>query len=238
MPPTRSSDAATSPWWAARWLAVVFPLLATFLALGLWITLSPADTMHVLREGGPIEGLTEKMYFFLAIALWFSPRKPDEWRVTLALTVLLVAAGAREMDLHKALTGYSVLKVSFYLQNHPLLTKLVAFVCVASTAAAAIYVLRNRMRSLWQGMRRGEPMACSIAVLVITLVITKLMDRSISVLGQDFGLHASASTVALVSALEETVEMSLPMIASWARLQYMKLATCRSRLHKKPPVRA
>lgn len=218
-----TSPAAHHPVLSTPWLSLPLPLLAALFATVLWVLLPPDQVMVVMREGGPIEGLTEKMYFLLAAALWLSPRQPGEWKVTLALTILLAAAGARELDWHKAFTGFSVLKVSFYLHDRPLMTKLIAFSIVGTVIAAAIYLLRRYALALWQRFWRMEPVAWSIAIFFTTMVISKVLDRSINILDQDFGIPASASVLALVSALEETVEMALPMIAAVARWQYLKL---------------
>ncbi len=205
------------------WLTLPLPVLAALASIALWLLLPPGQVMHVLREGGPVEGLTEKLYFILAAALWFSPRQKGEWRITLALTVLLVAAGAREMDLHKSLTGFSVLKVSFYLQDRPLSTKLIALCCVGPVAAAALYLLHTQGRALWQRLRLHEPVAGNLAIFFVTLVVTKVLDRSLNILAQDFSIPSSPSTEALVSAFEEVGELSLPMIAMVARWQYLQL---------------
>ena len=210
-------------WLASPYLSLPLPFLTAALALVLWLCLTPPDVMHVMREGGPIEGLTEKMYFALAVALWLSPRQAGEWKATLALTILLAACGAREMDLHKAFTGFSVLKVSFYLQERPLGTKLIAFAIVATVALAALYLLKTHGRVLWQRVKVKEPVAFTIAIFFITMVFTKILDRSVNILDQDFGISTSESILALVSAMEETIEMSLPMIAAVARLQYIKV---------------
>lgn len=208
---------------SSRWLTLPAPLLAALLAVLLWLSLAPPQVMHVMREGGPIEGMTEILYFLLAAALWLSPRAAGEWRTTLALSVMLAAAGAREMDLHKHWTGTSVLKVSFYLRDAPLHQKIVAFVILALIAAAAIDLLRRHGQALWQRLKAREPVACSIALFFVTMAISKVLDRSINVLAEDFGIASSASVLALVSALEETVELSLPVMAGLARWQYLRL---------------
>lgn len=207
----------------SRWLTLPAPLLAALLAVLLWLSLAPAQVMHVMREGGPIEGMTEILYFVLAAVLWLSPRAAGEWRTTLTLSVMLAAAGAREMDLHKYWTGTSVLKVSFYLRDAPLHQKIVAFVILALIAAAAIHLLRQHGKELWQRLKAREPVACSIALFFITMAISKVLDRSINVLAEDFGIASSASVLALVSALEETVELALPVMAGLARWQYLRL---------------
>lgn len=207
----------------SRWLTLPAPLLAALLAVLMWLSLAPAQVMHVMREGGPIEGMTEILYFVLAAALWLSPLAVGERRTTLALSVILAAAGAREMDLHKHWTGTSVLKVSFYLRDAPLHQKIIAFVILALIAAAAIHLLRQHGKALWLRLKAREPVACSIALFFITMVISKVLDRSINVLAEDFGISSSASVLALVSALEETVELALPVMAGLARWQYLRL---------------
>lgn len=208
---------------SSPWLTLPAPLLAALFALSLWLTLAAPQVMQVMREGGPIEGMTEILYFVLAAALWLSPRAPGELRTTLALSVMLAAAGAREMDLHKYWTGTSVLKVSFYLRDAPLHQKIIALVILALIAAAAIHLLRQHGKALWQRLKAREPVACSIALFFITMAISKVLDRSINVLAEDFGIASSASVLALVSALEETVELALPVMAGLARWQYLRL---------------
>ena len=205
---------------SSPWLTLPAPLLAALFAVLLWLSMDPPQVMHVMREGGPIEGMTEILYFS---ALWLSPRAAGEWRTTLALSVMLAAAGAREMDLHKHWTGTSVLKVSFYLRDAPLHQKIVAFVILALIAAAAIDLLRRHGQALWQRLKAREPVACSIALFFVTMAISKVLDRSINVLAEDFGIASSASVLALVSALEETVELALPVMAGLARWQYLRL---------------
>lgn len=216
-------DYSIKPWQSSPWITLPLPLLTAILAIFLWLLLPSEDVMHILREGGPIEGLTEKMYFLLAVSLWLSPRQAGELRVTLALTILLLAAGAREMDLHKAFTGYSVLKVSFYLQDRPLLPKLIAFFFIFLIAVAALYLLRMHGLSLWKRFHQHEPVASGLFIFFVTMIITKILDRSINLLAEDFNIYSSEGTLVLVSALEETVEMSLPMIAAVVRWQFIKL---------------
>lgn len=206
------------------WLALPAPLLAIAFAVAIWLALTPAEVMVLMREGGPIEGMTEWLYLALAAALWLNPRRDGAWRDTLALSVMLAAAGAREMDLHKVFTGYSVLKVSFYLHDVPLWHKLIALFVLALIAAAALHLLRRHANALWRGLRRREPVACSVALFFAVMVISKVLDRAINVLAGDYGISTSTEIHALVSALEETVELSLPLIATLARWQYLKLA--------------
>lgn len=222
----KTTTSAPGTFWASPWLTIPAPVLGSLFAVVLWLLLPPSDVMFVMREGsegGVIEGMTEKLYFALAAAMWLSPRQTGEWRTTLAITLLLIGAGAREMDLHKALTGFSVLKVSFYLHDRPWHHKLIAFFCVALVAGAAIYLLLKYRRVLWERFKRLEPVTSGLAIFFATLVISKVLDRSISILDEVFGIPSSLEVLALVSALEESIELTLPVMAGLMRWQYLKL---------------
>lgn len=195
------------------WPALVPPLTALLASLLLWLNLAPAEVMHVIVEGGPVERLTEWGYMALAAAMWLSPPPPGERRGWLALTVLLLAAAAREMDWHKHWTGTSVFKVSYYLHPGPLLPKLIALAILALIVLAAWHWLRQPLQA-WLG-----PVA---QVFFAMLIISKVLDRAINLLAEDWGVHTSEGIHALVSALEETLELSLPLIAAYGLWCYAR----------------
>lgn len=203
--PAPQSPRSTPPL-APFWPALLPPLLAVLGALLLWLNLPPARVMEVMVEGGPIERLTEWGYIAVAGAIWLRPPPAGERRGWLAVTVLLLAAAAREMDWHKHWTGTSVLKVSYYLHPGPLLPKLVALGVLAAILAAAWHWLRRP---------RGEWLHPVTICFFVTMVISKILDRAINLLAEDYDVHVGPSIHALVSALEESIELSLPLIAAY-----------------------
>jgi hypothetical protein len=194
---------------AGAWLALAGVLGAAFL----WAVL-PADWLDAfLDEGGPVEAATAVLHFLVALAVWLLRRPDDDWRMTLALSVLFAAFGARELDLHKAWTDTSVLKVSFYLRDAPLLHKLVALPAVLATLAAAVFVLVKGIRPFVRGLRRGEPACVTAACFIATMVVSKVFDRSINILAEDFGMRFSQEVDSFVTSFEETLELFLPLLA-------------------------
>lgn len=205
-----------------RWAGLWAPLLAVAVAL-LWAECLPrATVLDLIHEEGPVELLTTLLYLFAAVALWCVQRPLQGAGTRLALTVMLLAFAAREQDLHKAFTGTSVLKVSFYLNDHPLHQKLVALPILAVIAGTALWLLARHARPLWQGLRRARPLAITVAIFFVTLVITKVIDRSFAILAEDFGVHLSDQVDTIFSALEEVVECSLPLIAVAGLLQHQR----------------
>lgn len=202
------------------YFAITPPVLALVFALGLWLTLEPATLKALTTEGGLVERPTELLYFALAAVMWWWRRPGDDLLGWAALCVVFVAFGAREMDLHKAWTGGSMLKLSFYLREAPLVQKLVSGAVVLIVAAAGVFLVRRYARKVWQEFRRGETVATTVAIFLVAMVVSKVFDRSINILIEDFGVITPASTGALVGAVEEILELSLPLVAAIGFVQH------------------
>jgi len=198
------------------WPALHILLLTLLCAFAAWHLLPPASQMWWLRENGPVEGTTAALFGLIALAgLFWRPQHSR--RITwFAVCTLCAAAGAREMDWHSRWTGKSIIKISYYLGDAPWAHKLLAFMALSLTALCAIYLLWRYGLELWRAFLQGKPFARTVATLFATLVLTKIMDRSVNLLIQDFGVAIAPSTALLVSMLEETSEMSLPFMVALA----------------------
>src|SRR5690606_35607145 len=141
-----------------------------------------------MAESGPVEEATALLYFLVAAYVLVAGASQVEPALALPLCVVLCGFGARELDLHKAFTGTSVLKVSFYLGPAPLAHKLVALGAVGVVLAAVLYLLARHGRSVWRGLRQGHPATTTVAVFAATMVVAKIVDRSRMVLLEDFGV--------------------------------------------------
>jgi hypothetical protein len=210
---------------ASPWSAAVIASLTALGALAVWLVLPPDAVMELMNETGPVEISTSALYFLVALlplALFFVPPARTDRLSWLAIAVMSAAGGAREMDLHKAWTEKSVLKVSFYLGHAPLHQKLVSLLVLGAIGLALSYLLRRHVRRLWQELRQRQAVAISVATLFITTFITKVLDRAINLLAEDYGVHTSFSVKALVSALEETMELGLPIMVALCLWQFLR----------------
>lgn len=199
---------------------VAFTVLVAF-ALWLW---APRDRMlGWLAEGGVVEVLTQALYFTLAPALlWLRVGDRQHLRTWCALAVVVAGFGAREADLHTAWTAKSVLKLSFYFGDAPWGQKVLAGFVVAAVATAAAHILLRCHRAFWLSLKQRQPVAATLLVFVLTLVASKILDRSVDILAEDFGVVLLQSTRALMTALEELLELSLPVLAGLALAQYRR----------------
>lgn len=168
------------------------------------------------EEGGVIEIVTLFAYLaaVLGIHLLPSPQMPS--RHVLASSVVLLAMGAREADLHTAMYGISILKARFYL-DAPLHQVLGALCVLAPVAAAAAWLLYRYARCWLRPWSQWSMATTTTAMLVAIAVVAKMLDRAPAVLG--LVSDAPAPLLHVMLASEEVLELSLPMFALLAAAQ-------------------
>lgn len=203
-----------------RYFSAAILATAIVFALSCWLLLSAVQLEAFFSEMGPIERASPPLYFVGGIGMWLFRRRGDNLCIWLALSCVIVAFGAREMDLHKSLTGFSVLKLSYYFHSVPWWHKALAACAVLPVLGSMGYLLVVAVRSMPRALRRGDSSAMTVLVFVSTLVISKVLDRSVNVLSEDFGLSVSEALRTCALALEETLELSLPVLFMVGLLQW------------------
>lgn len=187
------------------------PLVAVLTALLLWLELPPHTVMEITGEGGPVELPSAFLWFALSVGICIGARAPAKDRLArLAMSFVFAAFGARELDLHKAYTTMSILKSRFYLGDAPLTQKLAGLLVIGMLVAAVLFLLKRYGLLAWRAMRKPTPWAFAIATFIATLVLAKVLDRAI----YGYGLQVTEGGHALVGALEELLELSLPLVAA------------------------
>ena len=182
--------------------AIVFALLSQ--------TLSPTTNIRLFAETGPFEELSPWLWLLLGASIVAVHRKLTPG--VAAGVVLCVACAAREWDWHKSFTGYSVLKPGFYLTTeHPLTHQILAGAAVLAVGASAA-ILLYKFISLRPWASSPRP-AWLLALLfaVFMLALTKVLDRTPGILRGDFGIELAGPVLLLFGALEEGLEMLLPL---------------------------
>lgn len=211
---------------ATRRLLGVLLAYAVALAALAW-PLDLADYRAVFSEQGPFEWLSIMFWIGLALAcaVQAAPLADGRGRgrnlVMLAVVALLLAM--READWHYKLAGGNVLRFKFYTQGSASFeVKLIAAVIVM----VGLFVV---LRALWLGFQVlrhraawREPWTWTLAVGLLAMAGTKLLDRSLNVLRESFGLSLPEQTGHLIGAWEEGFECALPLIFGLALWQWRK----------------
>ncbi len=177
---------------------------------------------QLFDETGPFEKISPWLWLALAALIPLAFRRPS--LPVLAGMVISVACAAREWDMHKSFTGYSVLKPKFYLRSeyelhHQIIAGLAVVLLGASVFITVQHLLRIRPRRL-----RPVPMWLLAMVMGIAmLVLTKVFDRAPKILSEDLGIQLGDSMLSLMMALEEGLEMLMPVAFGAMVLAYAAL---------------
>jgi hypothetical protein len=187
-----------------------------------WL-LSSQQMRWLFSEQGPFEVLSAVLWAVLGVACLLSARRGPRRLISCGIAGLLGCA--RELDLHTAITGMSIFKSHYYLKTPaPLSQKLLvgALAIAIAILALLIEVLFAGLKALRQGALQQDWM-CSALLGFVTTTVTKGLDKAEAFTHDITGHHLPQIWGLVVAALEEGVEMSLPLLFIVALLQYRRL---------------
>jgi hypothetical protein len=191
-------------------------MLLGYLALlgGLTLLLSQETHARMFAESGPFEWASIVMWLMSGVAVFILLRRGINLSLVIAVSITTLMCAAREADLHKAFTDYSVLKIGYYIDgDFPLAQRaaLGAIMMLALTALGRVVVgIANRLRT------RSGPMSSWELLVVLALaiiVLTKVADRGPDVLESVFGVSVAPAAIDHVKAFEEGMEALVPLSA-------------------------
>ena len=196
--------------------------MVTCMAVGglIWVAGEPRSVETLMGETGPVERLTTVSYFLCAMFAGAARAQDPDRRTTLALVIVMVAFALRELDWHKAYTGTSVLRLSWYAGPAAWTTKLAAVAALAPVAASMAWLVWRHAVPTWRDWRAARPVATTVVVFFATLALAKTLDRMVSILSFDLGVHVPLYWVALRSSLEECLELGLSLLLLLGLAQY------------------
>jgi len=199
-------------------LAVFISVFALILSC-----LVPTETLiHLMEEGQLVETLTLYAYAVTLLYYIFRPGLHIAFLTRCSIILALFAMMAREADLHKSIAHMSMLKLRFWTGNLPLHDKLEAFFIMLPIVFACLYLITKYAKDVWAQAKAQQAYAITTLTFVALLPLTNIADRSLGVLKETFGWHAPHWLIALQTSQEELLEMSLPILALVATLQFRR----------------
>lgn len=184
----------------------------------------------IFSEQGPFERLSPVFWVGLALAcaVQAAPLANGHGRgrnlVVLALIAVLLAM--READWHYKLAGGNVLRIKFYSQGSATLeVKLIAAVIVIVGLVIVLRALWLAIATLRHRAAWREPWVWTLAIGLLAMVGTKMLDRSLNLLREWFALTLPEQTGHLIGAWEEGFECALPLIFAVALWQWRRSLT-------------
>ncbi len=201
----------------------VITLLYTLLLVPIPLLIGKQDMHHLFSEEGPFEVLSAVFWAVLGLLCLSRARQSPRAMIPCALAAFIGCA--RELDLHTALTGVSLFKSSYYLKSAaPLGEKLLAAAITLIVFAVLVDVARAGLRALRQRGALQQPWLQTSLLAIGAAAFTKLLDKLQSFV-HDFTGHWLPQLYSLiVNALEEGMEMSLPLLFIVALVQFWRLS--------------
>ena len=197
-----------------RRIALILFAYALLLAV-LPVVLDEHAFAWTFSEEGPFERLS--IVAWIATALIVAVRiRPFGARAG-AFVLLCLIFAAREADWHKAFTGESFLKHSFYRDvAHPIEEKLVCAVIALLLVALLLYAGCVIARFLFlRGGWRSRSGGWLLAGTVL-LITGKVLDRLPAILSVDYGIELEPLLRLYAKAFEEGLEVVQLMTLGWS----------------------
>lgn len=194
------------------WLPLaVAALIVVALIVGM-PTMQDGQLTSLVAEDGPVETVTALGYAasaLLVIGIWLAGAPVTVPPVSAA--IILLAMGAREMDLHHTPWTMSISKIRFYTSAEvPMLEKLLAVAILAMILWSIWQFARAGLRSFVSGLTRPDPAAWAVLIAVGLVPLSKLFDG----LGRNLrslGLTAETGTLLEFNKIEELLELGIPL---------------------------
>lgn len=208
--------------------ALLAAIVVSILVMACVVLFLPPEQVAILTsETGPFEMVAPWLWFVLAAMCIRNPGCDKRYAVGLAS--LCVIFGARELDLHRRISGESIFKMNAYrISDAPFIEKLAGgLVAVAIllligwlAASALRYFFRERpWRWVW-----GR-----LAILAAgLLVLAKIFDLTPRTLAEDFDITISWTFHYLLQIHEEWFESMVPVVFGLAVIFQRRMITPRS----------
>ncbi len=192
-------------------LVVVAMAVAIGLAIPHWIAL------RFVEEGGAVEIATLWAYGAAIIGIWLLRWPGAPVSDLVAAGVVLAAMAAREADLHSALYGISILKTRFYLEASA--AQILGALALLAPIVLTTGWLLKRYAGYWLRAPAQWPVAArTLALCLLVMVVAKVLDRVPATVSA-WREPLPGAVLHVMLALEEVLELSLPLLALLAMAQ-------------------
>ena len=205
-----------------RYYGFVALVLAVLAGIVLGFRESVQDIL--LTESGLIERASALGYF--ACALYMMAKGGSEFIRTRGYFVVLVTLFAcRELDFDKAFTTIGIPEIPFFVSpDVPLGEKLAGFIVISILIWSVYKILSQHFQSFLSDLRERTLEAIGVAIVFFLLAFSKSIDGLPRKL-QPLGIEVSAETNAFFGALEEVLELGIPVYIALVTHAWFKRRT-------------
>lgn len=201
-------------------------LAAVVIAIVVGLLVPQVIPLQFLQESGFVERSTVWVYGAAVLCVLICHGRAAALDAVSA-SILLLAMAMRELDLHSALFGISILKSRFYI-DAPWWQIAVALTILLPIVASGVWLAKRHARRWLAPLSRWNGPMVTLALLVGATVFAKIADRTPASLGE-WGVqqYVPQGLLYVLLSLEEILEWTLPALAIVAALQVRRLRQLR-----------
>lgn len=164
-----------------------------------------------LKEGGVVESVSALGYLLCAAFIVYKGKLIYLKRYYY-LFLLIIFFMLRELDFDKRFTTMGILKSKFFISNDvPWVEKIVGAMVIALLLFIVFSILYRHSKDFYYGLKKHSVISFGALIVAILLGVSKSLDGTARKLNQ-FGVEIGEKTSMHVSALEEILELGIPII--------------------------
>lgn len=205
-------------------LLISFLLVAIYLSICVHTALNaPLEvTQYLFSELGAFEVLSPWLWYLLAaLCLLNTEIKLNTQLFTAAAATLL---GFREMDFHKHLFDDSFIKTNFYRSaDISMMDKVLGFILLLIIILVFLVLAKKLFHTIRNLKTSLDTAHFFIFFTIVCGALSKVLDRTTSTLREEFEIQLIPHTQVVIMAIEEGVEILLPILLIVAVLTYRKV---------------
>ncbi|PID75758.1 MAG: hypothetical protein CSB23_02010 [Deltaproteobacteria bacterium] len=194
-----------------NYLPIVLSCFCIAILLSVGFLFDMENSSVWVEEDGIIETLSAVGYFLCILFMVFKGGLAYLNRYYYFFLLILVFA-LRELDFHSKFTTMGILKTYFYISDTvPIYEKIIGLVVIVLIISLVSTIANKHSRRFFRELRQKTPLALSISLVFLTLVLSKSLDGirgKLSALGVVTGPHFSAN----MRLIEETLELGIPLL--------------------------
>lgn len=180
---------------------------------------SKQDVIAAFAENGPFENLSIAGWLLLCAACLWSWKLAPRVLLPGALTALIGAA--REDDLQNAITGWNLFRLKWYVTaDATVLLKIVAGAVLLIVVGTLLYMLTLGVRAFLKPEPWRQSWGLTVLLAMVIGGASLFLDKIQSFVHDFTGNWLPQQPSLVIKALEEGLEMALPLIFVSALLQY------------------
>lgn len=178
-------------------------------------------TGYLFSEAGAYEVFSPWLWYLLSILCVAS--FDMQWKTRIFAAIAAILLGLREMDFHKKIFETSFIKTRFYQSpDIALMDKILGFILLCFIISVFIYLAKTYITSLRNSHHKINLPNIYIIMTLLLAGLSKVLDRLTSQLDELFHIHLLHTTSVVITTVEESVEILLPILLMIAVLTYQK----------------